>query len=348
MQGKMKVALMTGLEKIEIVQRDIPQPKEDEVLVKLEYVGVCGSDLHYYENGRIGDFIVNFPFILGHECGGVVAEVGSRVKHLKPGDKVALEPGKTCGHCEFCKTGRYNLCPDVIFFATPPIDGVFQEYCTHKADLCFKLPSNVSTMEGALIEPLAVGFHAAITGNAKLGQTAVVTGSGCIGLVSMLALKAIGLSRVFVSDVVSKRLEKAKSLGATEVINVAEKDLLNTVRDLTGGEGVDLVIETSGTEIAASGGIGILKKGGTLVFVGYSKTGMMNLPIGQALDKELSMKTIFRYRHIYPLAIDAVARGKVDIKNIVTNIFDFDDIQNAMDKSAKNKTEIVKSVIRIA
>jgi len=347
MQGKMKVALMTALEKIEIVERDIPKPKADEVLVKLEYVGICGSDLHYYENGRIGNFIVKFPFVLGHESGGVVVETGPGVKHLKPGDKVALEPGKTCGRCEFCKTGRYNLCPDVIFFATPPVDGVFQEYVAHEADLCFKLPANVSTMEGALIEPLAVGFHAANTGGARLGQTALVSGSGCIGLVSMMALKAYGVTRVFVSDVVGKRLEKAKALGATEAINAAEKDVVKTVKELTGGAGVDLVIETSGTEVAAAGGIGVLKKGGTLVFVGYSKTGMMNLPIGEALDKELTMKTIFRYRHIYPLAIDAVAQGKVDIKNIVTNIFNFADIQEAMDKSARNKAEIVKGVVKM-
>jgi L-iditol 2-dehydrogenase len=347
MQGKMKVSLMTDVNRLEFTERDIPQPKPDEALVKLEYVGVCGSDLHYYEHGRIGGFIVKPPFVLGHEAGGVVVEVGTEVKHLKPGDKVALEPGKTCGQCEFCRSGRYNLCPDVVFFATPPVDGVFQEYVAHEGGLCFKLPENVSTMEGALIEPLAVGFHAAITGGAKIGQVALVTGAGCIGLVSMLALKAQGVSRVYMTDVVSKRLEKARSLGAAEVINASEKDPLKTINELTGGAGVDLVIETTGTEIAAAQGIGALKKGGTLVFVGYSKTGMMNLPIGQALDKELTLKTIFRYRHIYPLAIDAVARGAVDIKNIVTNVFDFDDIQNAMDQSVHNKAEIVKSVIKI-
>ncbi|GHT96602.1 putative zinc-type alcohol dehydrogenase-like protein YdjJ [Spirochaetia bacterium] len=347
MQGKMKVAIMTGIGRIDFTEREIPQPKPNEALVKLEYVGVCGSDLHYYENGRIGDFIVKPPFVLGHEAGGVVVEVGSEVTHLKPGDKVALEPGKTCGHCEFCKSGRYNLCPDVVFFATPPVDGVFQEYAAHEAALCFKLPDNVSTMEGALIEPLAVGFHAAITGGARIGQTAVVTGSGCIGLVSMLALKAQGVSRVFMVDVVNRRLEKAESLGANGVINGAEKDVLKTLNALTGGSGVDLVIETSGAEAVAAQGIGALKKGGTLVFVGYSKSGMMNLPMGQALDKELTLKTIFRYRHIYPLAIDAVSSGTVDIKRIVTNVFDFDDLQNAMDQSVHNKAEIVKSVIKI-
>ena len=178
---------------MDYVERPIPTPKDDEVLVKLEYVGICGSDMHYYESGAIGDFIVKPPFVLGHEPGGVVVEVGKNVHHLKVGDRVALEPGKTCGHCEYCREGKYNLCPDVVFFATPPVDGVFQEYVAHEAGLCFKLPDNVSTLEGALIEPLAVGFHAANQGGAHIGQTAVVMGSGCIGLVSMMALKAEGV-----------------------------------------------------------------------------------------------------------------------------------------------------------
>ena len=345
MQGNMKVAVMTGIGKMEFTERPIPQPKPDEVLVKLEYVGVCGSDLHYFENGRISDFIVKPPFVLGHEAAGVVVELGSDVKNLKIGDKVALEPGKTCGCCEFCRTGQYNLCPDVIFFATPPVDGVFQEYVAHEAGLCFKLPDKISTMEGALIEPLAVGFHAGIMGNAKLGQTALVTGSGCIGLVSMLALKALGVSRVFVSDVVKKRLEKAKDLGADLVINGAEQDVLKTIAGQASG--LDLVVETSGVEAAAKEGIGALKKGGTFVFVGYSKNGMMNLPMGLATDKELSFKTIFRYRHVYPLAIDAVNRGLVNIKNIVSNVFEFNDIQKAMEESINKKAEIVKSVVKI-
>jgi L-iditol 2-dehydrogenase len=347
MTGKMKVALMTGIGKMAFAERDIPQPKPNEVLVKIEYVGICGSDLHYYESGRIGDFVVKPPFVLGHEPGGVVVEAGAEVSHLKPGDRVALEPGKTCGHCEFCRSGKYNLCPEVVFFATPPVDGVFQEYVAHEAALCFKLPGNVSTMEGALIEPLAVGFHAALTGEGRIGQTALVTGAGCIGLVSMLALKAQGVSRVFISDVVAKRLQKAESLGADALINAAERDTAQAVRELSGGRGVDLVIETSGNEKSAGAAIEASRKGGTLVFVGYSGSGMMNLPISAALNKELTMKTIFRYRHIYPLAIDAVSRGAVDIKNIVTNIFDFDDIQNAMDQSVHNKADIVKSVIKI-
>lgn len=346
MAGKMKTAVMLGIGRMGFEERDIPTPKDDEALVKLEYVGICGSDLHYYETGRIGDYIVKPPFVLGHEPGGTVVAVGKGVKHLKPGDRVALEPGKTCGHCEFCKTGKYNLCPDVVFFATPPVDGVFQEYVAHEAGLCFKLPDNVSTLEGALIEPLAVGFHAAKQGGAHFGQTAVVTGAGCIGLVSMMALKALGVTEVYVADIMPKRLQKAMELGATGTINSKEKDLVAEVKKITGG-GCDLVIETSGTEICAKQAMEMLKKAGTLVQVGYNATGEMKLPMSLALDKELEIKTCFRYRHIYPLAIKAVAEGRVNLKGIVTDIFDLNDVQDAMDRSVRDKADIVKAVVKI-
>ncbi len=344
MEGKMKVAVMLGIGKMGFEERDIPKAKDNEVLVKLEYVGICGSDLHYYETGAIGDYVVEPPFVLGHEPGGTVVEVGKDVKHLKVGDRVALEPGKTCGHCEFCKTGRYNLCPDVVFFATPPVDGVFQEYVAHEADLCFKLPDNVSTMEGALIEPLAVGFHAAMQGGARAGQSAVVMGSGCIGLVSMMALKAMGVSKVYV---VEKRLQKALELGADGVIDGSKQDVVEEVRKLTGGKGCDLAIETAGTQATTVQTIHMTKKGATIVLVGYSKSGEMTLPMSLALDKELTFKTVFRYRHIYPMAIDAVAAGKVNLKGIVTDIFELDEAQKAMDYSVNNKADIVKAVIRI-
>lgn len=347
MEGTMKVAVMNGVGQMGYTERPIPTPKDNEVLVKLEYVGICGSDLHYYETGAIGSYVVEPPFVLGHEPGGVVVEVGKDVKHLKVGDKVALEPGKTCGQCEFCKTGRYNLCPDVIFFATPPVDGVFQEYVAHEAGLCFKLPENVSTMEGALIEPLAVGFHAANLGDAHIGQTAVVFGAGCIGLVSMMALKAKGVSRVYVVDIMAKRLEKALELGADGIINGAERDAVEAVLELTGGAGCDLVVETAGTQITTRQAIHMAKKGSTIVLVGYSKSGEMTLPMSLSLDKELTFKTVFRYRHVYPMAIDAVAAGKINLKGIVTDIFELDDIQNAMDRSVADKANIVKAVVKI-
>lgn len=225
---------------------------------------------------------------------------------------------------------------------------MFQEYVAHEADLCFKLPDNVSTLEGALIEPLAVGFHAAIQGDAHLGQRAVVMGAGCIGLVSMMALKARGVSEVYVVDIMEKRLNKALELGATGVINGSKEDVLERVKELTNGAGMDLVIETAGTEITTRQAIHMAKKGSNIVLVGYSKSGEMTLPMSLVLDKELTFKTVFRYRHIYPMAIDAVATGKVNLKGIVTDVFELDEAQKAMDYSVNNKADIVKSVIRIA
>lgn len=346
MQGLMKVAVMTGIGKIDYVTREIPRVGEDEVLVKMEYCGICGSDIHFFEHGHIGNCIVEPPFVLGHEPGGTVVEVGANVRHLRVGDRVALEPGKTCGKCEFCRTGRYNLCPDVIFFATPPVDGVFQEYVAHEAALCFKLPDNVSTMEGALIEPLAVGMHAASRGGAGVGQTAVVYGAGCIGLCSLLALKAMGVPRIYVVDILDNRLEKARELGAAAVINSAKEDAREAIIGLTGDAGCDLQIETAGTEVTTRLAIDVAKKGSKIVLVGYSRSGEMQLPLSLALDKEIDLLTVFRYRHMYPAAIDAVASGAIDLKAIVTDEFGFDDIQNAMDRSCRDKANVVKAVIK--
>lgn len=344
----MKTAVMTAIHEIEFIRRPTPVPQSNEVLVKVEYVGICGSDLHYYHHGRIGNYIVEPPFVLGHESAGTVVQVGSAVKHLSVGDRVALEPGKTCGTCSFCREGHYNLCPDVVFFATPPVDGVFQEYVAHQADLCFKLPESVGTMEGALIEPLAVGFHAARQGEARVGQTAVVFGSGCIGLVSMLALKAHGVQTVHVVDVLDNRLQKALELGATSVINAKTTDPVERLMELTAGRGCDLAIETAGLEATCSQAIHAVRKGSTIVCVGYGASGKMELPMSLALDKELTFKTVFRYRHIYPVAIEAVASGALNLKGIVTDIFEFDDLKNALERSIAEKAAIVKAVVKIS
>lgn len=347
MKDKMKTAVMLGIGKMGFEERPVPVAAPGQVLIKNEYVGICGSDVHYYEHGAIGRYVVEPPFVLGHECAGTVVAVGEGVTTLKPGDRVALEPGITCGKCEHCREGRYNLCDGVIFFATPPVDGTFQEYVAHPADLCFKLPDNVSTMEGALIEPLAVGFHAANQGGAHAGQTAIVFGAGCIGLVSLMALKAEGVNTVYVVDVMPKRLEKALELGATAVINGAEENVAEAVARLTNGRGTDLAIETAGTEITTRQAIEVARKGSTIVLVGYSKSGELTLPISQFIDKELTFKSVFRYRHIYPMAIEAVAAGRIKIGDIVSNIFSLDDVQRAMDLSVSDKANIVKSVVKI-
>ena len=338
---------MTGLNKMEIREIEVPVPKEKEVLVKLEYVGICGSDVHYLEHGKIGNFVVNGDFILGHECAGTVVEVGSKVESLKVGDRVALEPGITCGQCEFCKAGKYNLCPDVEFLATPPYHGSLMNYIAFPENMAFKLPDNVSTKEGALVEPLAVGLHAAAQGGVRLGDKIVILGAGCIGLVTLLACKAYGATDVTVVDVIEKRLEVAKKLGATHVINARNENAVEKIAGLTGGKGVDKVIETAGSEFTIKQTPYLVKRGGTIVLVGLAPKDIIEFDFMQIMTKEAEIKSVFRYRNLYPAAIGAIADGKIDVKGIGTHEFDFSDSQKAFDFVIENKNDVVKAVIKI-
>lgn len=342
-----KAVYMTGLRKMEIRDVEVPTPKEKEVLIKLEYVGICGSDVHYLEHGRIGDFIVDGDFVLGHECAGTVVEIGSGVKNLKVGDRVALEPGCTCGQCEFCKSGKYNLCPDVEFLATPPYHGCLMNYIVFPENMAFKLPENVSSKEGSLVEPLAVGLHAASQGNVRLGDKVVVFGAGTIGLVTLLACKAYGATDVIVVDVIEKRLEYAKKLGASHVINAKNENAIEKIAELTGGVGVDKVIETAGSEITIKQTAYVVKRGGTIVLVGLAAKDIIEFDFMQIMTKEVEIKSVFRYRNLYPAAIGAIADGKIDVKGIITHEFDFADSQKAFDYVIDNKNDVVKAVIKI-
>jgi L-iditol 2-dehydrogenase len=345
MKTTMKAAVLTEPKKIVFEERPIPVPREHEVLVKIKHVGICGSDLHYYEHGRIGNFIVEKPIVLGHESGGEVVEVGEKVTNVKAGDMVALEPGYTCGKCDFCKQGLYNLCPDVVFMATPPYDGAFAEYVSFPADMAFKLPPNMSTLEGALIEPLAVGFHAANQAGAKIGDSAVVLGSGCIGLVTMMALKAMGVSTIYQADIIASRLAMSKKLGAAQVFKADEVDLVQAIMDNTHGRGVDVVIETAGSQITTQQTVNLVRRGGRIVLVGMAPEATIKYDFGQLISKEASIGTVFRYRNLYPAAISAVAKGLVPLKEIVTNTYKFTEIPVAMENSAKDKKNSVKGVI---
>lgn len=344
---KNRAAYMTGINKMEIRDIEMPKLRDRDVMVKLEYVGICGSDVHYLEHGKIGDFIVNGDFILGHECAGTIVEIGSDVQNLKVGDKVALEPGITCGQCEFCKTGRYNLCPDVEFLATPPYHGSLMNYIAFPENMCFKLPDNITTREGALVEPLAVGMHAAIQGNVKLGDSIVILGAGTIGLVTLLACKAYGATDITVVDVIPKRLEYAKKLGATATINAAETDVFAEVEKMTGKKGVDTVIETAGSARTISQTPYLIKNGGTIVLVGLAPQDIIEFNFAKIMAKEAQIKSVFRYRNIYPTAIKAIAKGIIDITGIVTHEFDFDEVAKAFDYVINNKQDVVKAVIKI-
>lgn len=342
---KMKAAVMMEPGKIEMVEKDIPSIKENELLIKIKHVGICGSDVHYYEHGKIGDFVVEKPIILGHECAGEVVEVGSSVKSLKIGDLVALEPGIPCGKCEFCKTGRYNLCPDVVFMATPPYDGAFVEYIAYPEDMCFKLPKGMDTVEGALIEPLAVGFHAANQADAHIGQSAVVLGAGCIGLVTLMALLARGVKEVYMVDLIDVRLQKAVEVGAKKVFNAKEADAVEEIMKITNGQGVDMVFETAGSKAATQQTADLVKRGGKVVLVGMAANSVIEYDLGKLLAKEAELNTIFRYRNIYPSAVKAVGEKSIDVKQIVTDTFGFSEVGKAIQYNIEHKADTVKIVI---
>lgn len=344
-----KGAFMRGIDKMVIKEIPVPEIGKREVLVSLEYVGICGSDVHYFHNGCCGSYKVDLSedYMLGHECAGTIVKVGEEVERLKVGDRVALEPGITCGECEQCKSGHYNLCPDVVFLATPPVQGCNEEYIAFPENMCFKLPDNVSTKEGALIEPLSVGFYASEQGGVKTGDTVVILGSGCIGLVTLLACKAHGAGKIIVADLVEARLQKAIELGATEVINSGKEDALKKIEELTNGRGADVVFETAGSPVTIAQTPFIVRRGGTITLVGISAKEEITYNFAQIMDKEATIKSVFRYRNIYPKAIAAVSSGAINVKGIVTHEFDLEHIQDAYDEAVNNKTDLVKAVIKV-
>jgi len=342
-----KAAYMVGLDKMEIRDVPVPTPGAGQVIVKLEYVGICGSDVHYFHDGRCGYYIVDGDFILGHEGAGTVVELGDGVSSLKLGDRVALEPGITCGQCEFCKSGKYNLCPDVQFLATPPVQGCYENYLAFPENMCFKLPDNMSTKAGALVEPLSVGLHAAATGNVSLGDSVVIFGSGCIGLVTLLACQARGASDITVVDVIDKRLAFAKELGASRVINSKDCNAIDEIMKITGGKGAAKVFDCSGAPVCIQMTPFAVKNGGTIVLVGMAPQPEINYNFAQIMAKEAEIKSVFRYRNVYPMAIDAISGGRIDVEKIVTHEFDFADIQQAFMENIHNKNQVVKAVIRI-
>lgn len=342
----MKVVYLTEPGKMEIVEEPVPEAGRGQVLVRIEYNGICGSDVHFFKDGRVGDCVLTDKFVLGHEVSGTVVKLGEGVEDLNVGDRVALEPGYACGKCEFCKSGRYNLCPDVKFFAAPPVRGALQEYVAHPADMCFKLPDNVSTMEGALVEPLAVGLHATGLGNVGLGQSVVILGAGCIGLVTLLSARARGASKIIVADLYEKRLEYAREMGADVTINAQTEDVPVRIREIL-KEGPDVVLETAGSPATIAQTAHIAKRGGTIVLVGMSAQSEISYNFFQIMEKEATVKCVFRYRNLYPTAIAAIASGSINVKQIVTHEFSLEDSNLAFDTVVKDARNVVKGIIKM-
>jgi L-iditol 2-dehydrogenase len=304
---------------IRLEDRPVPTPATGEVLVRVRSVGVCGSDVHYFEHGRIGDFVVRSPLVLGHEVSGQIAAVGGGVDPARIGERVAVEPGAPCRHCVQCRRGDYNLCPDIRFYGTPPIDGALCDYVLVPADFAYPVPASVSDDAAALIEPLSVGIWANRKAGLGAGGSLLIAGAGPIGLVTLQVARAIGVTTVVLSDVNADRLAVATGLGATGTRLAGDGD------DTT----FDAFIDCSGAGTAIDAGIQSVRPGGRVVLVGMGAD-ELTIPVALVQQRELVLTGTFRYANTWPDAIALVASGAVDMDRLVTSHHTLADVPVAL------------------
>ncbi|KAF2273472.1 GroES-like protein [Westerdykella ornata] len=315
--------------------RPIPQLQSPyDVIVRPRWTGICGSDVHYWTHGRIGHFVVESPMVLGHESAGIVSAVGDKVTTLKVGDRVAMEPGVPCRRCVRCKEGRYNLCPDMAFAATPPYDGTLARYYTLPEDLCYRIPETMSLEEGALIEPTAVAVHISRAAAIKPGDQVVVFGAGPVGLLCCAVARAYGASKIVTVDINEERLQFALKYAATHAFRserVSAEENARKLIEQTGlvNGGADVIIDASGAEPCIQTAIHALRMGGTYIQGGMGKADI-TFPIMAMCTKELNVKGSFRYGPgDYQTAVDMVASGRLSVKELITRKVKFEEAEQA-------------------
>ncbi|MFC4223996.1 NAD(P)-dependent alcohol dehydrogenase [Lysinibacter cavernae] len=332
----MRVSVLNGVQNLTIEDRPLPVVQPDEVLVKVAAVGVCGSDVHYYRHGKIGDFVVDGPLVLGHELSGKIVAVGADVDAARIGERVAVEPQRPCKNCRECRAGRYNLCPNMEFYATPPIDGAFAGYVTIQADFAHAIPDNLSDEAAALLEPLSVAITTMRKAGIEPGSSILIAGAGPIGIICIQAAKAFGASEIIVSDLVAERRERALSYGATRVIDPVAEDVAALGLD------VNAFVDASGSPRAVDAGIRAVRPAGTVVLVGLGNP-EMTLPVEQIQNLEITVTGIFRYTNTWPAAIHMVSSGVVDLDSLVTGKFDLDHVAEAL--NSDQNPDSLKSIV---
>lgn len=319
---------------------------DNDVEIKIHTVGICGSDVHYYQHGRIGPFIVEKPMILGHEASGIITKIGKNVTHLKVGDRVCMEPGIPNLSSIQSRSGFYNLDPEVRFWATPPIDGCLKERVIHPAAFTFKIPDHLSFAEGAMVEPLAIGMQAATKAGIKPGDIALVIGSGPIGILTALSALAGGCAEVIIADIAETKLNIAGQYQGIHPINSKTDNLLEKVHAMTDGMGVDVLFECSGAEVVITNMTQYMAPGSTAVLVGMPIE-PAKVDIVSAQAKEITFKTIFRYVNMYPRTIRLMASGKLNLKPLISKIYKFKDSIEAFDRAASANPNDVKIIIEM-
>lgn len=352
--------VLHSIKSVSIEDRPIPSLRDPahDVLLHISQTGICGSDVHYWQRGRIGDFVLTSPIVLGHESSGVVAAVGTAVTHLRPGDRVAVEPGVPCRRCDPCRAGAYNLCADTVFAATPPWDGTLAKYYTVAADYCYKVPDHVDMEEAALVEPVAVAVQICKVAGDLANKKVLVFGCGPIGVLCQAVARAYGAGKVVGVDISQARLDFAREFAGSETFlnpqvekegaEAIEKSeiaagILKEKMEL--GDGADVVLECTGAEPCIQAGVYAARKGGTYVQAGMGKENVL-FPITTACIRALNIKGSIRYTSgVYPAAVALVASGKVKVKQLVTNRYKFEEAEKAFELVKAAKEGVFKVVI---
>jgi L-idonate 5-dehydrogenase len=338
MNDTMKAVVLYGAKDLRMENFRIPELLPGMVLLRVKRVGICGSDLHYYEHGYCGSFIPSRPFILGHELTGEVVAVNGDTSLLPvPGTRVTVNPARACGLCDYCKVGRGNLCRNTIMLGSgstnPPTNGAMAEYVSVRGDQCHILPDGFDDGFGAMMEPLAVALHAVKRSGSVTGKRILVTGGGTIGLLTALTAKALGAARVVVSDIVAERRKYALNSGVDLVLDPSDRNLEEKAKEIT-GDGFDVIFEASGAGTALRQAFDLVKPGGTIVQIGTLGTENIPLPANQLMVKEIQFLGSFRYGNVFDEAIALVASGRLDIQLFITGILPLSDVDKAMHLAA--------------
>lgn len=320
----MRASVLEATHRVRLESRPVPRPGAREVLVKVSAVGVCGSDVHYYDHGRIGPYVVDAPLVLGHEMSGMIVEVGDEVDESRVGERVAVEPQKPCRRCDRCRSGAYNLCPSMRFYATPPVDGAFAEYVLIEEDFAFAIPDTISDDAAALIEPLSVAIAACRRAAIVPGSRVLIAGAGPIGVIATQVARAFGAAEVYVSDIVEERLAFALQHGATDAIRAGA--------DAVDGLEVDAFIDASGAPAAIRSGVRAVRAGGYAILVGLGND-TLELPVSYIQDRELWVSGVFRYVNTWPLAIHLLESGQVQLDALVTARFGLRAVEAALNET---------------
>jgi len=336
-KNRNRIALLDDNHRLKVSSTDIPVPGQEEVLVQLKVNGICGSDIHFFREGHLGNFVVTKPYVPGHEASGIIVEVGKKVTDFMVGDPIVIEPGIPCGHCAYCSSGRYNLCPKVIFLSAPPINGTFCDYITIPYYSVHRIPKNLSFQKAVFAEPTAVAVHAINRAGSMNGLTAVIIGVGSIGLLTLQAFKAAGGAKAICIDGLESRLNMALKLGADKaVLAKNSKDIFNIA---------DIVFETAGNVKATQLLFNIAKPGGTAVQVGWPESNDVMLDISCFLEKEINYISVNRYANTFPTALAWLMTDKVKVDDMITNTFTLDEIGKAFELASNNLDKVIKVLV---